>query len=342
MPITIQATGTKVAEGNSGGVLLNFVVELSAAAPSPVTVDFRTVSGTALEDVDFGARTGTLTFQPGVTSQTVSVDVVGDTLDETDENFSLELSNPNGALLADQAPVLAATGVILDDDGIGSNLGLFVSDPILVEGNSGTTTAQFEITLSRPSASTISLPFHTADGSATAGSDYAATSGTLSFAPGQTTATVNVPVFGDTAVEASENFSLVVTPDAAIANGTSDSTGVALILDDDAGGTKLPTVSIRGGEVAEGNSGGRLLNFVVELSAAAPSPVTVDFRTVSGTALEDVDFVARTGTLTFQPGVTSQTVSVDVVGDTLVEGNETFTPKSATRTAPRLPAMPRR
>src|ERR1019366_7842038 len=167
------------------------------------------------------------------------------------------------------------------------------------------------------SASAITVPYITADGSAKAGSDYTATSGTLTFAPGQTTATVNVPVASDTTGEATENFSLVVTPTAAIANGASDAVGVATILDGDAGGAAQPTLSVTGAEVAETTTRIGYINFVVTLSSASSNAVTVDYQTIDGTAKKGVDFLATSSTLTIAAGQTSGIISIETYGDTV-------------------------
>jgi hypothetical protein len=332
MGVVISVSPGSVAEGDAYTRPVDFVVSLSEPSTTNVTVDFHTLDGTALENVDFerlGQRGyGTLTFFPGETSKIIGVAAVGDRLVEPDENFTLELFNPRGATLDGDAPALRANGIILDDDGTGSKLALFVSNPILLEGDSGTSFAQFTVTLSRPSATAITLPYTTADGTATAGEDYTATSGTLTFAPGQTTATVNVPVIGDTKVEASETFSLVVTPSPEIANGTAASTGQALIVDDDSGGS-LPTVSVRGAEISEGNANTSPLRFVVSLSKPSATAVTVDFQTVGGTALENVDFErigqGGAGTIIFQPGETSKIIGTAAVGDRLPESDENLT-----------------
>ncbi|MBN8906484.1 MAG: Hint domain-containing protein, partial [Rhodospirillales bacterium] len=325
---TVSVRGAEISEGNANTSPLRFVVSLSKPSATAVAVDFQTVSGTALENVDFErigqGGVGTIIFQPGETSKILGTGVVGDRLVESDENLTLELFNPKGAALADNAPALRAQGVILDDDGTGSKLALFVSNPILLEGDSGTKLAQFTVSLSRPLDTTITLPYRTVDGTATAGQDYTAKSGTLTFAPGQTTAAVNVPVSGDTTVEPSETFSLVVTPSAAITNGAAGATGQALILDDDAGGGTQPTMSVRGGEIVEGAP----LRFVVSLSRPASAAVSVSYRAVSGTALENVDFArvgqAGYGTLLFAPGQTSRVVGIGTVADRIAEPTENF------------------
>ena len=145
--------------------------------------------------------------------------------------------------------------------------------------------ANFEVSLSRPAPEAFSVSYTTVDGSALAGEDYTATSGTLSFVEGQTSASVTVPVLGDTVVEPSDLFSLAFTVPSTIVQA---SLGEATILDDDAG---TPTVSVSGASTTEGTTSSDpfYLNFAVTLSAAATSEVTVQYRLLSGTAQEGDD-----------------------------------------------------
>src|SRR5206468_2115998 len=116
------------------------------------------------------------------------------------------------------------------------------------EGNTATTNFVFTVTLSAASVQTITVDYATADGAALVGSDYQSASGTLSFAPGQTSKTVTVLVNGDTTFETDETFfvNLAGAVNASIA--TAQSTGT--ILNDDS----VPTVSINSVSVAEGNT----------------------------------------------------------------------------------------
>src|SRR6185503_10802218 len=122
-----------------------------------------------------------------------------------------------------------AYGTIVDDDAHVS-----VSDVSVKEGGSGAVTSfTFTVRLSAPSDSTVTVQYATQDGGATAGSDYKATSGTLTFAPGETTKTVTVTVYGDTTKEYDEYFYLNlsnVTGNAVV----DDPLGLGLILNDDA------------------------------------------------------------------------------------------------------------
>ena len=214
--------------------MADFIVSLSALSLQTVTVEYQTTeTGSAVAGVDFFASSGTVTFLPGETQSRITITHEGDTSDESDENYSVSLTAPVNAVLSGEGPVLSATGVILDDESSANDLALFVSDPEIYETNSGQVEAIFEVTLSSPSESDITLNYATSNGTALAGQDYTSTSGTLTFLAGQTVAAVKVPVLGDRTIETAEEFSLVVTPNGFIQNGTQDSTGTARILNDD-------------------------------------------------------------------------------------------------------------
>ena len=163
-----------------------------------MTVNYATANGTALAGSDYTAASGTLTFAPGQTSKTVTVNVTGDTAVEPNETFVVNLSAPSGATLFDGQGL----GTILNDDGPV----LRINDVSKAEGNAGTSAAVFTVTLTPASTGTVTVNYATANGTALAGSDYTAASGTLTFAPGQTSKTVTVNVTGDTVAEPNETF----------------------------------------------------------------------------------------------------------------------------------------
>ncbi|MEX0338001.1 MAG: Calx-beta domain-containing protein [Arenibacterium sp.] len=323
--VTIENT-TGQEGGNADGFAF-FTVRLSEASTSDVSVSYRTVTdGSALDGgLDFFNDSDVLDFAPGETQKTISVRLQGDFNNESDENFELELFSPENAVLAGGEPVLAATGVIRDEDGDANNLALFVSDPRLVEGDTGTKQAVFEITLSRPAEQDITLNYMTVDGTATAGEDYTAKSGSITFKAGQTIASVEVDVLADTKVETIESFSLVVTPNGFIQNDTADSTGIARIIDEDAD-ENLPVVTIENTTGQEGGNADGFAFFTVRLSEASTSDIFVSYRTVTdGSALDGgIDFFAANGTLEFAPGETQKTFSVQLQGDFTNESDENF------------------
>jgi probable HAF family extracellular repeat protein len=221
---TVAIGDVTVTEGNAGTTIAVFNVNLSAAADEEVTVNFATANGTAIAGADYVAGSGTLTFAPGDTNATVEVEVIGDTVAESNESFQVSLSMASGAVLSDGQGL----GTILDDEPR-----LTISDVARDEGRSGTTAFVFTVTLSAPSDAPVTVNFATANGSATAGSDYQAQSGTLTFAPGQTTRTITINVFGDRLRESDESFFVKLS--AAVGATIADSQGVGTIENDDSG-----------------------------------------------------------------------------------------------------------
>lgn len=202
---------------------------------------------------------------------------------------------------------------------------LSVSDASVSEGNNGTSTITFTVTLSKASTEQVTVSYSTSNGTATAADgDYTPAVGTLTFTAGQTSKTVNVTVSGDTLVELDEQFTLTLSSpvNATIADGS----GTGTIRNDDIDQTPTapPTISIADLSVTEGNGEHSHFMFVASLSKASTGTVTVTYTTSNGTATAGVDYSATTGTITFAPGVTSQLVHVDVIGDSVVEANETF------------------
>jgi hypothetical protein len=195
-----------------------------------------------------------------------------------------------------------------------------IDDVTQNEGDSGTTTSTFTVSLSAPSGLPITVDFATADGTATtADGDYQAVNGTVTFPPGATSQSVVVAVNGDMTFEPDETFfvNLSNPQNATILDGQ----GVGTILNDD----PQPRISISDLAEFEGNAG--TTDFVLATSLSNPSyqTITVDFATADGSAIVgDNDYVATSGTITFAPGDTSESVTVVVNGDTAVEPDETF------------------
>ena len=197
-----------------------------------------------------------------------------------------------------------------------------VADTAVAEGNSGTTNAVFTVTLSKASTKPVTVSYTTSNGSATAGQDYLASSGTVTFAAGVVSQTINVGVLGDTTVEPNETFTVTLSNASGATVARATATGT--ITNDDAAPVTPPTVSIANASLAEGNSGNSTMAFTVTLSKASTTAVTLSYATSNGTATAGQDYVASSGTVTFAPGVVSQTINVGVIGDTTVESTETF------------------
>ncbi len=192
-------------------------------------------------------------------------------MDELNETFGVTLSNPGNATIADGSGL----GTITDDDAAPT---LSVDDVSVTEGDAGTATATFTVTLSAASGKTVTFDWATSAGSATAGTDYFAASGSKTVAAGLTTTTVGITVNGDVADEPDETFGITLSNpgNATIADGS----GSGTITDDDA----APTLSVADVSLAEGNVGTTTATFTVTLSVASGRTVTVDWATANDMA----------------------------------------------------------
>ena len=307
----LNIADASVSEGNSGTKTATFTVTLSAASASTVMVDYVTSDETAVAPTDYISASNTLTFIPGDTEEIINITINGDTTDEVDDSFLVTLSNPSNANLGDAI----AQGMITNDDTAPS---LSIADSNVTEGNSGTTTATFTVTLSEVSGKTVGVNFTTVDDTAVSPTDYTATSGSLSFAPGETQKTVNILVKGDPTDEDTETFLVNLS---GASNATfSDSEASGTITDDDA----PPNITINDITVTEGNSGTANATFTISLDEASSKTVTVDYETLANSATAGSDYTITSGTITFAPGDTAKAVTVLVTGDPVDEDDETF------------------
>ena len=290
----------------SEGETAEFTVRLSEASGRAVTVSYRTVDGTAVAGSDYKSASGELRFEPGETTQTVSVETLADELAEDTEQFTVELSAPLGATVADGV----GEGTISDDDDAPE---LSIDDaPAVSEGE----TAEFTVRLSEASGRAVTVSYRTVDGTAVAGSDYKSASGELRFEPGETTQTVSVETLADELAEDTEQFTVELS--APLGATVTDGVGEGTISDDD----DAPELSI---DDAPAVSEGETAEFTVRLSEASGRAVTVSYRTVDGTAVAGSDYKSASGELRFEPGETTQTVSVETLADELAEDTEQFT-----------------
>jgi hypothetical protein len=312
-------------EGTAGSTQATFSVSRTGDTTTTASVTYATANATATGGADYTALPLTsLTFAPGETAKSVAVSVVADAAFEPTETFSLALSSPVGAVLAD------GTGVatIVDDD---APVTLSVGDVSLAEGNGGTTAATFTVRRAGSATGPVTVKYATVNASAVAPADYtAAPLTTLSFAAGETTKTVTISVAGDVLPEGPETFSLKLS--APFGASLGDDTGVATIVNDDVMGF----LSVSDQWVSEGDTGSTAATFTVTRTGNTSVPATVVYATGNGTAVAPADYTALPSTtLAFAAGETIKTVTVTVNGDVLAEGNETVflrlsSPASAT------------
>ena len=182
-----------------------------------------------------------------------------------------------------------------------------ISDVTVAE-QGATTLAVFNVTLTNPSGLLVNVSFATAAGAATYPSDFQGIAGGVTFFTGETVKTISVPIHGDALPEPTETF-VVNLSDADNATIT-DAQGVATITDND-----VSRLVIQDASLAEGRIGSTHAHFIVTLAPAHYATVTVHFATADGTAVAPEDYSSLSGTLTFAPGQTIQTISVPVHGD---------------------------
>jgi len=154
--------------------MARFRVDLSSPSAATVAVDYATAEGTAKSPADYQAASGTVFFSPGQTSRFIDVSVQRDALDEVNERYTVEPSNPQFAGIADDSGL----GTIVDDDPAPT---ISINDTTRPEGS----THGFTVSISAPSGQQVKVDYASAGGSAKAPGDYAAESGTLVFAPGR-------------------------------------------------------------------------------------------------------------------------------------------------------------
>ena len=201
-------------------------ITLSSPSASAVSVKFVTANQSATSGSDYVARNASKTIPAGATSANIAVTINGDTAGEPNETFAVNFSGAVGAVLADAQAIVTIT----NDDAAGTPV-LSISDASVTEGNSGTKTIVFTVTASAPSLASITYTFATANGTATAGSDYVARNVGRTLPAGQLSMLVAVTVNGDVLVEPNETFVANLT--APVGATIGDGQGVGTIVNDD-------------------------------------------------------------------------------------------------------------
>jgi hypothetical protein len=287
-----------------------------------VTVSYTTVNGTGIAGTDYTAVTGSVTIPAGGTTVGVPVQVIGNTTTQADRTVTLKLTAVTNGVLANST----ATGTILDDDGghvpVTRPPGLYISDVYVIRGTNPASGpgAVHRVFLDKPSTSAITVHYATSAVSTVPGRDYTTTSGNLTFAAGETSKPLIVPIFG--AAGAALTVSFRTTLSSPVNSYVSDAVGTTYLLAD----AGQPQLFVRDASVAEGNSGTTAMNFTVELAAPSVLPVTVNYATSDGTAkTASGDYVAASGSVTIPAGQLSATVAVTINGNTADLPNKSFT-----------------
>lgn len=272
------------------------------------TVSYATTNGTAIAGVDYSPTSGTLTFNRGETVKTINIPIIDDDIVEGDENFFVRLFNaPPGVQLAE--PSMATVVIVDNDTGF-----YFTNSTIQVLEN--VTNAVITVMRTNAATGTVSVNYSTQDGTAIAGADYQAVTGTLVFTNNETVKTFLVPIVDDKLAEGDESFSVVLSGASPGSSLLPPSTQTVVIVDNDAGlRFSSPTYSVL--------EDGYVANITVLRTNYLLSTVSVNYATQDGTATAGSDYIAASGTLTFTNGETSKSFDVYIIDDTLIEGDET-------------------
>lgn len=234
--ITIQ--DVSIIEGNSGYKSVYFTISLNAPHSENVSIIYATEDGTAKAGGDYQSEGGNLVIPSGQRTGYVRVNIIGDSIVEDNETFSLRLFAAQQGTLMNSV----ATATIINDD---SMQGISIGDGAVVEGNTGRKNMYFSIQLAQPSKSFITIHYATMNGTATAADrDYVTVSGQVSIRPGSTSATVAIPILGDRKAESDEVFYVQIVR--AFGATINDGLAVGTIYNDDAGKVLPPPPPVGG------------------------------------------------------------------------------------------------
>ncbi|MEM9656599.1 MAG: Calx-beta domain-containing protein, partial [Actinomycetota bacterium] len=304
---------------------VDVTISFDQPTSNTVTVDVATADGSALAGSDYTASgPTTLTFNPGQTAQTVTLDILGDAVPESTEDFFVNLSNAVDGDIADGT----ATVSIFDNDAspCGDGPLITVQDVSALEGDSLTKNVLVTFNASYPRGlgnGSVRFDVNSINGTATAPSDFVAKSDQLVvIGELETSNTLTFKINGDTLEEGDESFLVEISNPLRGCIDPNDNTGTFTILGDDA--PPLPQISIADVSTTETN-GASTVDVTISTDFSVQDPITVQLDTVDGTATAPGDYLAETAqTVTIPAGSTSVTFPLNIVGDTTFETAEEF------------------
>ncbi|QYX34214.1 M10 family metallopeptidase C-terminal domain-containing protein [Sphaerospermopsis torques-reginae ITEP-024] len=315
--ITLAVSPDTVTEDGTANLVYTFT--RTDDITNALTVNYN-IAGTA-DSTDYtGATPGTgktITFAAGATTATLTIDPTADTTFENNETVALTLVAGTGYTVG---TTTAVTGTITNDDF--PIITLAVSPDTVTEDG----TANLVYTFTRTDDITNALTVNYNIAGTAASTDYTgATPGTgktITFAAGATTATLTIDPTADTTFENNETVALTLVAGTGYTIGTTTAVTGTITNDD-----VPPSVTINlnaDQTIVEGTTSPQNVQYTVTLSAASTQTITVQYATSNGTAIAGSDYTTITGTLTFNPGVTSQNIIIPIINDAINEANETF------------------
>lgn len=315
IPVQLQPSEFSVSVDNATPIdktstSITFTISRSSNVTTPATINYSTANGSAVAGQDFSGTSGTLTFAPGETSKSVTVTILANSNIEGAENFSFSISAGSGAFVTS-----GSVGITIPADPPLPVIALATTSVTVSDATSTTVS----ITVTRTGDLTLpsTVAYATAGGSATAGKDFTAVSGTITFAAGQSSQTISIPISGDATPprydtqEPAESFTLVLSSPTDATLGESSAT-ITISADPVIG---LASFSIGSATASEGDT----VTLTVTRGGDLLGQVSVDYSVPSGTRNG-----GASGTLTFAPGETSKAISVSITKDAAVHLAETI------------------
>ncbi|MFN6122997.1 MAG: beta strand repeat-containing protein, partial [Dolichospermum sp.] len=317
--ITLAVSPSNVTEDGTTNLIYTFT-RSGGITTNALTVNY-SIAGTANSSDYTGATPGTgktITFAAGSSTATLTIDPTADTIVESNETVALTLATGTGYTIG---TTTAVTGTITNDDVTLPSITLAVSPTSVSEDG----TINLIYTFTRTGSTTTALTVNYGITGTANSTDYTgATPGTgktITFAAGSSTATLTIDPTADTIVESNETVALTLATGTGYTIGTTTAV-IGTITNDDL----LPNLNLSANQtIVEGNTNPQNVTYTVTLSNASTQTITVQYATANGTAIAASDYTSTSGTLTFNPGVTSQVINIPILNDSLNEANETFT-----------------
>ncbi|HEY0142229.1 MAG TPA: Calx-beta domain-containing protein [Thermoanaerobaculia bacterium] len=296
---------------DDGSVMLTLTI--TGTPENPVSVHYTAISGSATAGSDFTASTGTVTWGTGDTApKTINIPITDDGVTEGAEMFSVVLSGPEGGAVLGNGSTATVT---IGDAVVTPGAIEFSPANVTIDENGATLT--LTVTRTAGSEGAISATYATASGTATAGSDFTTTSGTVSFADGDTTPrTIDIPILDDTLVEGDEIFTVTLTG----TNVGAQDTAAVTINDVEQGVLQFsaPTYNV--------DENGVSVSVTVTRSGGSDGEVSAEYATANGSAAAGSDYISTSGSVAFAGGdATPRIINIPILDDAVVEGDETFT-----------------
>jgi len=308
---TFQFSAATYHVSESAGTV-TLIVERTGGTVGAASVSFSTANGTATSPADYTAVSGTVNFAPAESVQFITIPINDNAATNVDRTFTVSLFAPGGG--ATLGTPSTAEVVIDDNDSVIS----FSSAVYSVNENGGS--ARITVNRSGGASDQVSVEYQIGtNGTATAGVDFIAGSGTLVFAPGVRSQTFEVPVVDDAIAEFNETVPLSLINVAGPASLGLSSATLTIVEND-----FNPGVITFGTNTYFGSEDGGFIAVEVLRTNGHSGVVTVGFQTLNtGTATPNVDYASTNGAITFNDGQTNAFVVLRVIDDAITEGDET-------------------